>query len=219
MDAGGAAVIRVLIVDDHPVMRRGLKTILTDEIEGVSCSEAGNGAEAVAMVEHGDWSLVILDISMPGQSGIEAIKEILRLRPRLPVLVASVHSEEQYGKRALLAGASGYLTKESAPDELVRAVRQVLSGHPYVSQTMAESLATHMKRDSSQSPHERLSDRELEVLVRIGSGRTTSQIAEELHLSLPTVSTYRARILKKMGLHTTAELIYYTVRKGMTDDS
>jgi DNA-binding NarL/FixJ family response regulator len=219
MDAEGAAMIRVLIADDHPVMRKGLKTILTDEIEGVSCSEAGNGAEAIAMVEHGDWNLVILDISMPGQSGMETLKEILRLRPKLPVLVASVHPEEQYGKRALLAGASGYLNKESASDELVRAVRQLLAGRPYVSQTMAESFATHIKTDSGQAPHERLSDRELEVLVLIGSGRTTSQIAEELHLSLPTVSTYRARILEKMGLTTTAELIYYAVKNGMADDS
>jgi len=210
-------VIRVLIADDHPVMRKGLRTILTDEIEGVVCAEASDGRETLDMVERGGWDLVILDISMPGQNGMETLKEVRRLRPKLPVLVASVHPEEQYGRRALMAGASGYLTKGSAPSELVRAVRQVLAGRPYGSQTMAESFATHLNADSTHAPHEKLSDREFEILVLIGSGRATSRIAQELHLSLPTVSTYRARILEKMGMTTTAELIYYAVKSGIVD--
>lgn len=206
---------RILIADDHPVVRKGLKEILTSEIQEVICGEAKNAQEVLDEVEHHNWDLVILDISMPGRSGLDVLKE-LRQRRELRVLVLSIHSEEQYGERALMAGAAGYLHKGSVPDELVRAVRYVLAGRTYVSEAMAERLAVHLKHDTTgRPPHESLSDREFEVLRLIGSGKSTAQIAAEIHLSATTVSTYRARILAKMNMKTTAELIHYAVKNNL----
>ena len=148
---------------------------------------------------------------MPGRSGIDVLRQLKALRPKLPVLVLSMHPEDQYGKRVLKAGASGYMNKESAPEELIKAVRKLLSGGRYVSSTLAETLAVDLGRDDETPAHERLSDREFEVLRKIASGKTVSQIAQELHLSVPTVSTYRARILEKMGMSNTAELIRYAL--------
>jgi DNA-binding NarL/FixJ family response regulator len=197
-------------------VRKGLKEILTNETQEVICGEATNAQEVLDEVERQSWDLVILDISMPGRSGLDVLKELRQRRRGLRVLVLSIHSEEQYGERALMAGAAGYLNKESVPDELVRAVRYVLAGRTYVSQAMAERLAAHLKQDTTgRPPHESLSDREFETLRLIGSGKSTAQIAAELHLSATTVSTYRARILAKMNMKTTAELIHYAVKNNL----
>lgn len=209
-------MIKILIADDHPVVRKGLKDILTNEIREVTCGEAKNAQEVLDQVEHQGWDLVILDISMPGRSGLDVLKDLRQRRRGLRILVLSVHSEEQYGERALMAGAAGYLNKGSVPDELVRAVRHVLEGRTYVSQAMAERLAVHLKQDTTdRPPHESLSDREFEVLRLIGSGKSTAQIAAELHLSATTVSTYRARVLTKMNMKTTAELIHYALKNNL----
>jgi two-component system invasion response regulator UvrY len=210
-------VIRILIADDHAILRRGLKEILAGELEGAIFDEAGNVQEALGLVQSQTWDLVILDITMPGRSGLDLLRDLQQLRPELPVLVLSMHPENQYGKRLLRAGAAGYMNKETAPKELVRAVRKVLAGGRYVSAGLAEKLAADLSADSARLPHERLSDREFEVLRMIASGKTVSQIAEELCLSVTTVSTHRARILEKMGLDNNAELMRYAMVNELTD--
>ena len=208
---GVTQVIRVLIADDHAILRRGLRDILVREVKGAVCEEAQNAQEVLSLVQSHDWDLVILDVSMPGRSGFDVLRDLKRMRPNVPVLVLSMHPEDQYGTRVLKAGASGYMNKESAPEELIKAIRKVLAGGRYVSPTLAEKLALDLSAEAEQPLHHRLSDRELEVLRMIGLGKTISQIAEELHLSVTTVSTYRARILEKMNLTTTAELIRYAL--------
>ncbi len=210
-------MIRVLIADDHAILRRGLKEILVRELEGVVCVEAENAQEVLAQVQNPSWDLVILDVTMPGRSGIDVLADLKRTQPKLPVLVLSMHPEDQYGARVLKAGASGYMNKESAPEELIKAIRKVLAGGRYVSAALAEKLALDLSPEAEQPLHERLSDRELEVLRMIGLGKTISQIAEELHLSVTTVSTYRARVLEKMNLATTAELMHYALRNHLVD--
>jgi two-component system invasion response regulator UvrY len=204
-------MIQILIVDDHAILRRGLQEILEREFRDVRIGGAGTAEEALTQLDSEKWDLVILDITMPGRSGVDVLRNLKALRPRLPVLVLSMHPEDQYGKRVLKAGASGYMNKESAPEELIKAVRKLLSGGRYVSPTLAETLAVDLGRDDGTPAHERLSDREFEVLRKMASGKTVGQIAQELHLSVPTVSTYRARILEKMGMSNTAELIRYAV--------
>ena len=204
-------MIRILIVDDHAILRRGLKEILEREFRDVSIGGAGTAEQALTQLDSEKWDLVILDITMPGRSGVDVLRHLKALRPKLPVLVLSMHPEDQYGKRVLKAGASGYMNKESAPEELIKAVRKLLSGGRYVSPTLAETLAVDLGRDDGTPAHERLSDREFEVLRKMASGKTVGQIAQELHLSVPTVSTYRARILEKMGMSNTAELIRYAL--------
>lgn len=208
---GVTQVIRVLIADDHAILRRGLRDILVREVKGAVCEEAQNAQEVLSLVQSHDWDLVILDVSMPGRSGFDVLRDLKRMRPNVPVLVLSMHPEDQYGTRVLKAGASGYMNKESAPEELIKAIRKVLAGGRYVSPTLAEKLALDLSAEAEQPLHHRLSDRELEVLRMIGLGKTISHIAEELHLSVTTVSTYRARILEKMNLTTTAELIRYAL--------
>ncbi len=210
-------MIRVLIADDHAILRRGLIEILTRELKDAVCGEAENAQEALAQVQSHDWDLVILDVTMPGRSGVDVLADLKRVRPKLPVLVLSMHPEDQYGKRVLRAGASGYMNKDSAPEELIKAIRKVLAGGRYVSPALAEVLASDLSREADQPLHERLSDRELEVLRLIGSGKAISQIAEMLHLSVTTVSTYRARILEKMNMTTTAELMNYALRNQLVD--
>jgi two-component system, NarL family, invasion response regulator UvrY len=210
-------MIRVLIVDDHPVVRRGLKEILVRELEGTVCGEAKDAQEVFARMQSEHWDLVILDITMPGRSGLEVLRDLKKLRPKLPVLVVSMHAEDQYGKRTLRAGASGYMNKESAPDELIKAVKKVLAGGRYVSPGLAEHLALHLTADVRRDVHETLSHREFEVLRMIAMGKTVSQIAEELHLRGSTVSTYRARILEKMNMTTTAELMHYALHNHLLD--
>jgi DNA-binding NarL/FixJ family response regulator len=204
-------MIQILIVDDHAILRRGLREILEREFSDVSIGEAGTAEQALTQLGSETWDLVILDITMPGRSGVDVLRHLKAVRPRVPVLVLSMHPEDQYGKRVLKAGASGYMNKESAPEELIKAVRKLLSGGRYVSETLAETLAVDLGRDDGTPAHERLSDREFEVLRKMASGKTVGQIAQELHLSVPTVSTYRARILEKMGMSNTAELIRYAL--------
>ena len=208
-------MIRILIVDDHAILRRGLKEILEREFRDVNIGGAGTAEQALTQLDAENWDLVILDITMPGRSGVDVLRHLKALRPKLPVLVLSMHPEDQYGKRVLKAGASGYMNKESAPEELIKAVRKLLSGGRYVSPTLAETLAVDLSRDDGTPAHERLSDREFEVLRKMASGKTVGQIAQELHLSVPTVSTYRARILEKMDLKTTAELIRYAIQNRL----
>jgi two-component system invasion response regulator UvrY len=210
-------VIRILIADDHAILRRGLKEILVGELDSAIWGEAENGQQVLDQVQGQDWDLLILDITMPGRSGLEVLRNLNTLRPRLPVLVLSMHPEDQYGKRVLKAGASGYMNKESAPEELIKAVRKLLGGGRYVSPALAETLASDLSHDAGRPAHESLSNREFEVLRNIASGKTVTQIAQALQLSVPTVSTYRARILEKMNLSTTAELMHYALRNHLVE--
>jgi DNA-binding NarL/FixJ family response regulator len=210
-------VIRILIADDHPIVRGGLREILVRELEDAICGEAGDAQEVLSEVQSQGWDLVILDVTMPGRSGLDILKDLKKLRPKLPVLFLSMYPEDQLGKRVLKAGASGYMNKESVPEELIKAIRKVLAGGVYVSVTLAEKLALDLAAKTEQPLHERLSDRELEVLRMIASGLTVSQIAEKLYLSVTTVSTYRARILEKMNMTTTAELMHYALSNHLVD--
>jgi DNA-binding NarL/FixJ family response regulator len=210
-------VIRILIADDHAILRRGLREILEHELGAVYCGEAGNSQEVLLRVQQGRWNLLILDITMPGRSGLDVLRDVKQMRPKVPVLVLSMHPEDQYGKRVLRAGASGYMNKESAPEELIKAVRKVLAGGTYVSSALAEKLAIDLSGPREKAPHERLSDREFEVLSMIASGKRVSQIAEELHLSVTTVSSYRARVLEKTGMTTTAGLVRYALENRLVD--
>jgi two-component system invasion response regulator UvrY len=210
-------MIRALIADDHAVVRQGLKQILGDTPEMVVAGEATNGQEVLDKVRAETWDVVVLDISMPDRSGLDVLKQLRSERPKLPVLVLSMHSEDQYAVRVLKAGASGYLTKDSAPDELVKAIRKVVSGGTYVSSFLAEKLAFEIGTDSSRLPHETLSDREFQVLRLIAAGKSVTEIAAELYLSVKTVSTYRARMLEKMNLGTNAELMHYAMQNHLID--
>ena len=210
-------MIRALIADDHTVVRRGVIEILTRELKDAVCGEAENAQQVLAQVHAHDWDVVILDINMPGRSGLEVLVDLKRERPKLPVLILSMHPEEQYGKRMLRAGASGYMSKDADPDELIKAIRKVLAGGRYVSPVLAEALALDLGPGAGLPLHESLSNRELEVLRLIGSGKTVSQIGEILQLSVATVSTYRARILEKMSMTTTAELMNYALRNRLVD--
>lgn len=208
-------MMRILIADDHAVVRHGLKRILGEELPGTVFGDAETSAEALATARDGDWDLVILDISLPGRSGLDVLKELKALKPKLPVLVLSMHPEEQFAVRALRSGAAGYLTKQGAPDELVAAVRKVLRGGRYVSASLAERLAGEIAGASDRAPHETLSDREFQVFRLIASGQTLTAIAEDLSLSVQTVSTYRTRLLEKMGLTTNADLTRYAHNHGL----
>jgi two-component system, NarL family, invasion response regulator UvrY len=210
-------VSNILIADDHAILRRGLKKILQHALPDAICGEAQDAREVMEHVRAGPWDLLILDITMPGRSGLDVLRDVKTLRPDLPVLILSMHPEDQYAKRVLRAGASGYMNKESAPEELLKAVAKVLGGGSYVSPRLAESLARDLTRHPDRSPHEILSDREFEVLRRLGSGRTVAQIADDLNLSATTVSTYRARLLDKMRMTTTAELIRYAVENNLIE--
>jgi len=202
-------VIRTLIADDHAILRKGLIEILTRDLPGVTCGEAENADVLLDQVRNHDWDLVILDITMPGRSGLDALKDLKRLRPKLRVLVLSMHPEDQYGRLVLKAGAAGYMNKESAPKDLIGAIRKILGGNRYVSPALAERLALDALDDSDRPLHETLSSREFEILRMISEGKTVGRIAEDLHLSVTTVSTHRAHILEKMRMATTAELMHY----------
>ncbi len=210
-------MIRVLIADDHAVVRQGLKQIFGDTPEIVVAGEATNGQEVLDKVRAETWDVVVLDVSMPDRSGLDILKQLRSERPKLPVLVLSMYSEDQYAMRVLKAGASGYLTKDSAADELVKAIRKVVSGGRYVSPLLAEKLAFEIGADSGKLPHETLSDREFQVLRMIATGKAVKEIASELSLSVKTISTYRARLLQKMNLTTNAELIHYAIQNRLID--
>src|SRR5262245_47380524 len=208
--------MNVLIADDHAVVRRGVKQILLDRYPGVSIAEADHAHEVLNLVYEQDWDIVLLDISMPGKSGVEVLKELKKLHPNLPVLILSTHPEEQYAIRMLRAGAAGYLTKETAPEQLLAAIEKVVSGGKYISPSVAELLAAKLSVAENRVPHETLSDREYQVLGLIASGKTISQIARELSLSANTISTYRTRILQKMGMTTNADLTRYVIETGLS---
>jgi DNA-binding NarL/FixJ family response regulator len=210
-------VIRVLVVDDHAIVREGLKQILSEDPSMVVADEAGSWEETIEKVLSDDFDVVVLDISMPGRSGIDALKEIKTQKPKIPVLILSMHPEEQYAVRSLRAGASGYLTKESAPNELIAAIQKVSSGGKYVTPSLAERLASDLNLDHDKPLHETLSDREYQVMCKIASGKTVKQIGAEMSLSPKTISTYRARILQKMRMKSNAELTSYAVRNRLID--
>ena len=210
-------MIIILLADDHAIVRGGLKELLARQLQGVACGEADDADQVVKQVQSNRWDLVILDITMPGRSGLEVLGDLRRLRPDLPVLVLSMHAQDQFAKRMLKAGAFGYLKKSAAPEELIQAVRRVLAGRRYVSAALAERLAFELHRDTDQPLHETLSPREFEILIMLGSGKSVSRIAEELHLSGTTVSTYRARILEKLNMASTAELIRYAIKNQLVD--
>jgi len=198
-------------------VRQGLKLILADRFKRAVFGEARNTQEALARVTREKWDVAVLDVTMPGRSGLEALKEMKRLRPQMPVLVLSMHPEDQFAVRMLKAGAAGYLTKESAGNELVGAIEKVVGGGRYISSSLAERMASYLDLDVQKAPHERLSDREFLVLRMIASGKTVSRIAQELFLSVKTISTYRARVLEKMDMQNNAELTHYAVQKGLVD--
>jgi DNA-binding NarL/FixJ family response regulator len=210
-------MLRVLIADDHAVVRQGLRQILSDIPELTEVGEVQNGEDALSKVRAEPWDVLVLDMSMPGRGGLDVLKDVRRVRPSTRVLVLSMHPEDQFAVRLLKAGAAGYLTKESAPDELVTAVRKVMSGGKYVSATLAEKLAFDMDRDVDKPAHEALSDREFQVLRMLATGKTVQQIADELLLSAKTISTYRARILEKLNLKSNAEMIHYSIQNRLIE--
>ena len=207
--------IRVLIVDDHAMVRRGLRALLSDEFRGATFGEAADATQAVEQLRKNEWDVALLDITLPGKSGLDLLKELKAEWPRLPVLVLSGHKEEHFAVRVLKAGAGGYMTKESAPEELAKAVRKVLAGGRYVSPALAEKLALGVNKDLTRNLHETLSDREYDVMSRIASGKTVTEIAGELSLSAKTISTYRARVLEKLGVKNSAEIVQYAIRNGL----
>lgn len=208
-------MIRVLIADDHAVVREGLKRIVAGNADMEVTAEAASGQEALELARANDCDLVLLDLAMPGKDGLDTLKELKALRPHLPVLVLSVYPEEQYAVRLLRAGAAGYLTKESAPEELVAAIRKVSRGGRYVSETLAEQLAVLVGSASDRPLHEGLSDREFRVMLMLASGKIASQVADELCLSVKTISTYRSRALRKMNMRNNAEFSFYAVKHGL----
>jgi len=210
-------MIKILIADDHAIVRRGLKQILAETPDMVVVDEASNGHEVLTKVMKHDYSVILLDISMPGKSGLDVLKELKTERPKLPVLILSMYPEEQYAVRVLRAGASGYLTKEGAPEELIYAIRKVVQGKKYVSASLAEKLVFDLDSDSQKPLHESLSDREFQVLCMIASGKTVSDISGELALSVKTISTYRTRLLEKMKMKNNAELTHYAVQNRLVE--
>ena len=210
-------MLRILIADDHEVVRKGLGKVLAEILQSVQVDEAANGQEAVAKVLKNEYSLVVLDIKMPGKSGLDVLKEIKQHRPKLPVLILSMHPEEHFAIRAIRAGASGYLTKECAGDELVLAIRKALKGERYISGSLAEILAGGLEGDPEKPPHENLSDREYQVMLMIASGKTVGGIAKELCLSAKTISSYRTNLLLKMGMKNSAEITHYAIQNKLVE--
>jgi len=207
--------VRILIVDDHAMMRSGLKALLSDAFPGATFGEASDGAGAFEQLRAQQWDVALLDVSLPGRSGLDLLKDVTSHWPRIHTLVLSGHKEDQLALRAIKAGARGYLTKECAPDELVRAVRKIMGGGRYVSATLAEQLASEARNDLKRAPHEMLSDREYEVMCLIAAGKTVTAIAAEMSLSVKTISTYRARLLEKLHLKNSAEIVHYALRNGL----
>lgn len=210
-------MIRVLICDDHAIVRQGLRQVIGETADIRAVAEAGGYPEVMKPLRDGEIDMLLLDISLPGKNGIDVLKIVKKEFPRLPVLILSMYAEDQYAVRAIRAGASGYLTKQSAADQLITAIRQVVAGRKYITPELAEALANTLGRNMDLMPHETLSDREYQTLCLIASGRALSQIAGELSLSAKTVSVYRARLLEKMGLRNNAELINYALRHGLVE--
>ena len=208
-------MIKILIADDHAIVREGLKQILAETDDMMVAGEATNGREVLEQVRKEDWDLVLLDLAMPGKDGLETLKELKLEKPKLPVLVLSIYPEEQYAVRLLKAGAAGYLTKESAPEELIAAIRKVSQKGKYISSSLAEKLAFYLEMDTERPRHETLSDREFKVMLMIASGKTVKEVADVMCLSIKTVSTYRVRALNKMGMKNNAEFTYYALKHDL----
>ena len=209
--------VKVLIADDHPVVRQGLKMMLSSDPEVDVVGEARDGDEAFEMAHQLDWDVAVLDYSMPGRGGVELLSDVKHDYPDRPVLIMSIYPEDPHGLRALKAGAAGYITKESAGDELTAAVKKVATGGRYISSTLAEKLAMRLTPEQERPPHERLSDREYRVMWMLATGKTLQQIAEEMRLSPSTVSTYRGRILKKLNLSTNVDLVHYAMKHRLIE--
>ena len=208
-------MIRILVADDHSVVRQGIKQIVADSPDMEIAGEAASGQETLQLVRSGSFDVIILDISMPDQNGLDILRELKAESPALKVIILSMHPEEQYAVRSLRDGASAYLTKGSPPEELILAIRTVASGKRYITPSVADRLVTYVENSSQRPLHETLSDREMEILVLIGSGKGVSDIAQELNLSIKTVSTYRSRILLKLNMETNAQLIRYSLQHGL----
>jgi DNA-binding NarL/FixJ family response regulator len=208
-------MIEILIADDHEIVRRGLKQIVMETDDIIVTGEASNGLEVLQLFRKRTWDVVLLDLTMPGRDGISTLRRLKRENPNLPILILSIHPEDQYAIRALKDGAAGYLTKDSAPEELVAAIRKAAQGGKYITSQLAEKLANHLSSTMMDNPLEALSDREYQVMLMLASGQTVSEIATELNLSANTISTYRARILKKMNMHTNADLTYYAFKNQL----
>jgi two-component system, NarL family, invasion response regulator UvrY len=208
-------MLKILIADDHAIVREGLKQILADMPDMVVAGEAASGNQVLEMIRKERWDLVLLDITMPGGNGLDTLKQLKKEKPDLPVLMLSMYPEEQYAIRSIKAGVSGYLTKESAPEELIAAIRKVAQGGKYISASLSEKLATYLETDADKPLHELLSDREYEVVLMIAAGKTVGQIAEELSLSVKTISTNRTRALRKMGMSNNSEITYYAMKHGL----
>jgi two-component system, NarL family, invasion response regulator UvrY len=208
-------MVRILIADDHSIVRQGLKQIIADTPDMTMADEAENGHELIAKIETGKYDVAVVDISMPDSHILDLLKQIRQIRPRLPVLILSMHPENQYGVRVMKAGAAGYLTKESAPTELINAIRTVAGGKKYISPTLAEKLIFALNNHNKKLPHETLSNREFQVFTSLAEGKAAKEIAAELYLSDKTISTYRSRILTKMQFKNNSELIHYAVRNGL----
>jgi two-component system invasion response regulator UvrY len=207
--------MKILLADDHAVVRQGLKLILADHFKKAVFGQARNATETLIRIAKEPWDVLVLDITMPGRSGLDILQDVKRLRPRLPVLVLSMHPEDQFAVRMLKAGAHGYMTKESADEELVGAIKKVVGGGRYISSSLAERMASYLSIDVQKAPHERLSNREFLVLRMIASGKTVGQIGRELSLSVKTISTYRARLLEKMDMKNNSELTHYAVQHNL----
>ena len=208
---------KILLVDDHEVVRDGIKKIFDEQPETIVFGQAGTAVEALVLARADDWDVVVLDLSLGARSGLEVLKELNQIRPRLPVLILSMHSEEQYARRAFKGGAAGYITKDSPRTELLKAIKKVSKGGRYLSPTLAETLVFDIERGTDRPPHAALSDREFEVMKLIASGRKVTEIAGILSLSDKTISTYRARILEKMNMKTNAEIIRYAIQNKLVD--
>lgn len=210
-------MIRILIADDHPIFRQGLKQTLSDEPGMIVSCEAQNSQETLEFVRKHELDVVVMDMTMPGRGGIDLLKELKHVRPKLPVLILSMHPENQYAVRAIKAGAAGYMTKEAAAFELVGAIRKIVKGKRYITPAVAEQLALQVETETGRPLHETLSDREYQVMLMIASGKTAGKIAEELSLSVKTIDTYRSRILDKMGMKSNAEFVHYCIKNNLLD--
>ena len=210
-------MIRIIIADDHPIVRAGMKQIISEASDMSVADEASDGRQLLHKIRTENFDVVILDITMPHIDGLDVLKQLKIEKPKLPVIILSIHPESQYALRVLKAGSSGYVTKTSAPDELINAIRKVHRGGKYISPSIAEKLAFQLEADFEEMPHEALSDREYQVLCMLASGKTVTEIADELALSVKTVSTYRSRILEKMNMKNNAELIHYAVQNKLVD--